>query len=210
MAGEGLPDEHLEPVESELPNKHPKLKQQEAIRRWNTAEQQLYPALLSSPAGYERHMSLVRGICDELGPVRDIGALVDAFDEGLDIARTAAEARSLSTEGLDLELVVGAAFCLRYREVLAEVRREAMKQRIDEALARDDLWVDLEGSPPFLHMPFPPWRRIEMRLPDGTGIHSWVEESLDGSGDGFEYGVEVVELDPQTGGLLSDAPAGKR
>jgi hypothetical protein len=187
-----------------------KLKQQEAIRRWNAAEQRLYPALLSSPAAFERHTSLVRGICDDLGSVRDVEALVDAFDEGLDIAARAAEARSLPTQGLDLDLVVGAAFCLRYREVLAETRVLAMKSRIDEARARGDRWVDLEGSPPFLQMPFPPWRSVEMRLSDGTGIHAWVQESLDQTGDGFEYGVEVVQLDPQTGGWISDIPAADR
>lgn len=188
----------------------PQLKQQAAIRRWNAAEQRLYPALMSSPAGYERYMSLVRGICDDLGSVRDVEALVDAFDGGLDIAGRAAEARSLPTQSLDLELLAGAAFCLRYREILAEMRRDAIRMRIDEARAQGDRWVDLEESPPFLQMPFPPWRSIEMHLPDGTGIHAWVEESLDDTGDGFEFGVEVVKLDPQTGGWLSDAPAGER
>lgn len=187
-----------------------KLKLQEAVRRWNSAEQQLYPVLLSSPAGYERYMSLVRGICDELASIRDVEALVDAFDEGLDIATAAAGARSLPTRGLDVELAVGAAFCLRYREVLAETRRDKMKRRIDEARARGDLWVELEGSPPFLQMPFPPWRSIEMHLADGIAIHAWVEEGLEETGDGFEYGVEVIKLDPQTGGWLSDTPAGER
>jgi hypothetical protein len=163
--------------------------------------------LLNSPAGYERYMSFVRGICDELGYVRDVEALVEAYDEGLDIAATAARARSLPTEGLDLELAVGAAFCLRYREVLAESRRGAVKRRIEEARARGDRWVELEGSPPFLQMPFPPWHNVEMRLPDGTGIHSWVEESLTDTGDGFEYGVEVVRLDPVTGEWLPGTQA---
>lgn len=183
---------------------------QEAVRRWSEAEQKLYPALLSSPASYERHMSLVRGICDELASVRDVGALVDAYDGGLDIAGRAADARSLPTQGLDVELAVGAAFCLRYREVLAETRRDAVKRRVHEGRARGDRWVELEGSRPFLEMPFPPWRSIEMRLSDGTGIHSWVEESLDETGDGFEYGVELIKLDPQTGGWLSDTPAEDR
>lgn len=153
---------------------------------------------------------MVRAICDELGSVRDVETLVDAYDEGLDVAARAAGARSLPTEGLDLELVVGAAFCLRYREVLAETRRDAMQRRIDEARSRGDRWVDLEGSRPFLQMPFPPWRSIEMRLSDGTGIHAWVEESLAETGDGFDYGVEVVKLDPQTGRWLSDTAAGER
>lgn len=186
------------------------LNQQEAIRRWNAAEQQLYPALLSSPASYERYMSLVRGICDDLASVPSIEALVEAYDEGLDIAGAAAGARSLPTHGLDIELAAGAAFCLRYREVLAATRRDAVRSRIDEARARGDIWVDLEGSAPFLSMPFPPWRSVEMHLADGTAIHSWVQESLDEAGDGLEFGVEVIQLDPQTGGRSSDAPSSDR
>jgi hypothetical protein len=155
-------------------------------------------------------MAFVRGICDDLRSVRDVGALVDAYDEGLDIAGEASEARSLPTEGLDVELAVGAAFCLRYREVLAETRRSSVKRRVEEARARGDDWVDLEGSRPFLEMPFPPWRSIEMRLADGAGVHAWVEESLDDTGDGFEYGVELVKLDPQTGGWFPDTPSAER
>lgn len=166
--------------------------------------------MLSSPAGFERHTSLVRGICDDLASVRDIEALVEAYDEGLDIAGAAAEARSIPTAGMDIELVVGAAFCLRYREVLAETRRDAIKRRIEDARARGETWVDIEGSRPFLEMPFPPWRSVEMRLADGAGIHAWVQESLDETGDGFEYGVEVVKLDPQTGGWLPDSPPTER
>lgn len=187
-----------------------KLKQQEAIRRWRTAEQRLYPAVLASRIGYDRYVALVRGICHELGSVRSVEDLVDAYDEGSDIAAGAARTRTLPTEGLDLDLAVGAAFCLRYREVLAETRREQMRRRVQEAEARGDRWVVLEEARPWLESPFPPWRSLEMHLPDGTGIHVWAEESLDSEGDGIEYGVEVLRLDPHTGQWLADEPATER
>jgi hypothetical protein len=94
--------------------------------------------------------------------------------------------------------------------VLAETRREDVRRRIEQAKARGDRWVELEGSRPFLEMPFPPWQSIQMRLPDGTAIHSWVEESLNETGDGFEFGVEVIALDPQTGTLLGSSRAAGR
>lgn len=184
--------------------------QQEAVRRWSAAEQRLYPALVGSPAGYDRYVTLVRRICDELGSVRDIESLVDAYNEGLDVAAAAARDRELPLEGLDIDLVVGAAFCLRYREVLAETRRAEIRQRVEQARDRGDRWVTLEGTRPWLEMPFPPWRSIEMHLPEGTGIHAWAEESPDDTGDGIEYGIEVVRLDPRTGSWLAGEPATER
>lgn len=189
---------------------NPKLKQQEAVRRWSAAEQRLYPALMSSPAGYDRYLALVRGICDDLGSVPDVESLVDAYGEGLDIAAGAASRRTLPVEGLDLDLAVGAAFCLRYREILAETRLREIEHRVVEARARGDGWVVLEGTRPWLEMPFPPWRNVEMHLPEGTAIHTWAEESLDDTGDGIEYGLEIVQLDPQTGRWLTDSPATDR
>ena len=162
---------------------------------------------MSSPAGYDRYLALVRGICDELGSVPDVESLVDAYDEGLDIAAGAASRRTLPMEGLDIDMAVGAAFCLRYREVLAETRVRDIGRRVDEARARGVKWVVLEGTRPWLEMPFPPWRSLMVHLPEGTGIHTWAEESLDDIGDRVEYGVEVVQLDPQSGRWLDDSPA---
>lgn len=45
--------------------------------------------------------------------------------------------------------------------------------------------------------PFPPYRKLEMHLPDGMALHSFVE--LDADMDRPVFGVEVVRLDPQTG-----------
>jgi hypothetical protein len=186
-------------------NNPSKLKLQEAVRRWRAAEQRLYPTVLASPEGFDRYVALVRAVTDELGSVRSTEALVDAYAEGLDVAEAAARGHQLSTQGLDLDLAAGAAFSLRYREVVAETRREEVGRRVSEASARGQEWVVIQDAPPWLQSPFPPWRRLEMHLPEGTGLHSWVEESLSGD-EGVEYGVEVVRLDPQTGRWAPDQP----
>jgi hypothetical protein len=177
-----------------------KLKLEEAVRRWRAAEQRLYPAVVSSPEGYDRYVALVRAVTDELGSVRSTEALVDVYVDGVDLAAAAARSH-LSTEGLDLDLALGAAFCLRYRELVAETRREEVQRRVDEAVARGEEWVVIKEAPPWLQSPFPPWRRLEMHLPEGNGLHTWVEESL--GDEGVEYGVEVVPLDPRTGQWVS-------
>jgi len=177
-----------------------KLKLEEAVRRWRAAEQRLYPAVVSSPEGYDRYVALVRAVTDELGSVRSTEALVDVYVDGVDVAAAAARSH-MSTEGLDLDLALGAAFCLRYRELVAETRREEVQRRVEEAVARGEEWVVIKEAPPWLQSPFPPWRRLEMHLPEGNGLHTWVEESL--GDEGVEYGVEVVPLDPRTGQWVS-------
>lgn len=177
-----------------------KLKLEEAVRRWRAAEQRLYPAVVSSPEGYDRYVALVRAVTDELGSVRSTEALVDVYVDGVDVAAAAARSH-MSTEGLDLDLALGAAFCLRYRELVAETRREEVQRGVEEAVARGEEWVVIKEAPPWLQSPFPPWRRLEMHLPEGNGLHTWVEESL--GDEGVEYGVEVVPLDPRTGQWVS-------
>jgi hypothetical protein len=183
-------------------------KPEEAIRRWQAAEQRLYPAVMAWPEGYERYIGLVRSVADGLGSIRTTEALVDAYVQGIDIVAGAAGSHTLPTEGIDLELAVGAGFCLRYREIVAETRREEVARSVAEARARGLQWVVIHETRPWLQSPFPPWRRMQMHLPEGTGLHEWVEESLDGAG--VEYGVEVVWLDPQTGQWLPDHPIQNR
>lgn len=142
--------------------------------------------------------------------MRRVEDLVETYDRGAEIAACAARARNLPVEGLDLDLAAGAAFCLRHREVAAEQRRDRSRSRVREARARGEAWVVIDEPRPWLEHPFPPWRSVHMHLPDGVGLHIWVEESLD-SVSGMEFGVETVELDPESGQWLDGrAPADTR
>jgi hypothetical protein len=181
---------------------------EEAVRRWRTAEQRLYPMAMASPEGYERYVALVRAVADDLRPVRNAEALTDAYAGAVDIAVAAARRHGLPTEGLELELAAGAAFSLRYREVLAEERREEAARRVGEARARRQEWVTIHETGVWRESPVPPYARVELHLPEGTGLHLWVEESLERAG--VEYGVEVVQLDPQTGQWLTGRPISDR
>ena len=181
---------------------------EEAVRHWQAAEQRLYPAAMGVPEAYERYVALVRAVADELGAVRDLQALADAYLVAGGIAVAAARRRSISTRGLQLEMAAGAAFCIRYREIVAEVHREEVAQRVEAARAGGDQWVTIQETQPGPHGPFPPWRRLDMHLPEGTGLHVWMEESLEHSG--VEYGVEVVPLDPNTGQWLAEQAVQER
>jgi hypothetical protein len=181
---------------------------EDAVRRWQAAEQQLYPAAMGSPEAYERYVALVRAVADELGAVRDPQALADAYLVSAGITAAAARRRAISTRGLQLEMAAGAAFCIRYREIVAEMGRVEVARRLHEARAGGEHWVTIQETQPGPNGPFPPWRRIEMHLPEGTGLHMWMEESLEHSG--VEYGVELVPLDPDTGQWLAEQPVQER
>jgi hypothetical protein len=181
---------------------------EETLRKWRTAEQRLYPLALAWPEGFQRHVAMVRAVADLLGSVRTLEALVDAYENRATITAAAAGDGLIYAQGLDLELAAGAAFYLRHREITSESRRDESLQKIAAAAARGDAWVVIDETRSPTGFPYPPWRKIEMHLPEGTGVHQWVEEILEG--EGVEFGVELVALDPQTGRWLADAPVRER
>jgi hypothetical protein len=183
-------------------------KLEQALREWRTAEQRLYPLALAWPEGFERHVAMVRAVADSLGSVRTLEALVDAYEDRETITSAVAADRLLHTQGLDLELTAGAAFSMRHREITSESRHDETVQRIAEAAAHGEEWVVIEQTHSPTGIPYPPWRRMEMHLPEGTGVHQWVEEILEG--EGVEFGVELVMLDPQTGRWLAGEPVRER
>jgi hypothetical protein len=183
-------------------------KLEQALRTWRTAEQRLYPLALAWPEGFERHVAMVRAVADSLGSVRTVEALVDAYEDRETITAATAADRLMHSQGLDLELIAGAAFYLRHREITSESRRAETVRRIAEAAGRGDAWVVIEETRSPTGIPYPPWRKIQMHLPEGTGVHQWVEEILEG--EGVEFGVELVTLDPETGRWLAEEPVRER
>ena len=174
----------------------------EIIRRWRVAEERLYPVVMVRADLYERYISVVRAVADELRSYGSPDELVEAYREGAEITARVVRAQIISTEELDLGLVAGAAFSLRYREVAEEEHRREAARRIRAARARGDEWTVVyeTGSP---DGPLPPYRRLEMRLSDGAALHVFVEFDPDTGGP--LYGLEAVQLDPQTADWVTDA-----
>lgn len=171
------------------------------IGSWQAAEQRLYPIVMVNPEAYARYLALVRSVADELRAATTPEELTAAFDRSAEVVAAAVERTGVSAEGLDLGLAAGAAFALRYREVVSEVGRASALRRIQEARERGEGWVIVfeSGDPAgALH------HRLEMHLSDGAGLRSYVE--VDAETGGLRYVAEAMPLDPQTGDRVSEAP----
>ena len=215
MEGRRVHDEHLEPVEGEA-SRIPGAQDRglgltprgmpdgldEIVGRWKAAEDRLHPVALVQPETYARYLRLVRLVADELGFARTREQLITAYGKAPATVQTAISRRGTGAEGLDLQLVAGAAFGLRYREVLAQLRRDETIRRVRTAWEHGDRWVVIDDAGGIGGPGLPPYRKLEMHLPDGVGLHSFVE--LDPEMDRPVYGAEIVRLDPQTGrGVVS-------
>jgi hypothetical protein len=139
----------------------------------------------------------VRIVADELASARTHEQLIQTYGHADEVAGRAVAREAFDADGLDLRLATAAAFGLRRREVAAEVRGEEILRRVRAAADRGESWVVLEESGRVELGGFVPYRRLEMHLPDGRGLYSFVEPDPDG--DVPVFGVQVVALDPTTG-----------
>ncbi len=175
------------------------------VRRWEEAERRLYPGMLVDPDRTVARVRVVRAILDRLRAVPDAAALARAWERATELAREALGREPEPIGEGELELVAGAAFALRHRELAAEAAQRERLRRIEEGERAGVAWVVLEergvpGDPP---VPYPePYRRLEMRLADGLGLHVFVEPDPDS--EGALYGVEVLRLDPRSGRRLAE------
>jgi hypothetical protein len=172
----------------------------ELVERWTIAERRLYPVVMARPDLYERYLALVRALADDLGDLSTPEALAATFGEATARASRTAARAGIPAGGLDLELAAGAAFALRYREVKAAAQRAAMAARVAEAAAKGERWVVLpEAAGGRVPDPYgsATSSRVELHLPSGVAIHSFVE--LDPDSYRPRYGVEAVRLDPASG-----------
>jgi hypothetical protein len=177
----------------------------EVVHRWRTAENQLYPVVMTRPDLYEHAIQLVRAVADELRSCATPAALVAAYASAVELVADVIRRQDLVVEGLDLGLATDAAFSLRHREVLDESAREQAMERVQAARERGDEWVLLHESGTLAQAPAVPYRRLEMRVRDGAGLHVFVQQ--DPATAGPLYGVEAVQLDPHTGDWLAEAAA---
>ena len=172
---------------------------EEAVAHWRAAENRLYPVVMTRPDLYEQSVRLVRAVADKLRSARDPDALLEAYARAADVVTETVRQLDLSTEGVDMGLIAGAAFSLRYRELLEEMNRDEAMRRIREGRERGAEWVVVYET----EQRMPPYRRLEMQLSSGTGLHVFVEMNPDTGRPLF--GVETVQLDPQTGDWVREA-----
>lgn len=174
-------------------------------RGWQAAEDKLYPLVMVRPDSYQVAVTWVRAVVDRLHDVRTAEALADAYEDAAELVADVVRDVGMAAEGIDLGLVAGAAFNMRYREVRAAADREQAKERIRAAATSGDAWVILFESGRRELAPLTPYRRLEMRLSDGYGLHASI--TTDPSSGRAVYTVETVQLDPATGDWLHDAPS---
>ena len=146
-------------------------------RQWQAASDQVFTSALSDPAAYIRATRLVGAVVADLrtrGHGRE--ALLEAWREHREvIVQVASDDDLLTTEGLDLTAVAGAAFAMRHREVAHDMANDARR----EALSRltPAAWAVLEESGYAPGDPFVPYRRLEVH--PGTGRALLVTTSPD-------------------------------
>ena len=175
---------------------------EELSRRWQRAEERLYPVVMVRPDLYELCLRLVRAVADRLALYLSEEALAEAYRGAGELVTQAAREEQIPTSELDLGLVADAGFSLRRREVVTELHRSEAIRRIQAARERGQPWTVLyetgSGFPPL------PYRRLEMHVADGVGLHAFIE--LDPGTGQPVYGLEAVQLDPATGDWDMDAP----
>ena len=90
------------------------------LLRFTNAESRLYPMAMSDPEGYQRAVTLVGLVANELRETcADLASVLERRDELIDALPGLAAANGLELGGLPHDAVVDAASALRCRELQA-------------------------------------------------------------------------------------------
>ena len=167
------------------------------LTQWRSAESKLYPMVVVNPHQYEANLELVRAMTLDLSDVAKIEDLVTAYENGSERLAAAAERLGVSAPRADIgPLLIDAAFQGRYRELPGERQQAQAAGRI-AAAGKEPAWVLLAESGDDGPGAATGFRRIEMHLPDGFGIHSYTD--IDANTFLPLYRIETLQLDPATG-----------
>jgi hypothetical protein len=175
----------------------------ELLSTWSSAEERLYPVIMLRPDLYQRAVELVRKVADELGSCGDLRALVAAWPDATDIVYRASALGLLPLADLDVNLVAGAGFSMRYRELAGPAERADRLARVAAAAGDGDAWVLVSETGSAASAGYVPWVRVEMHVPTGAGLSQTVE--ADPTTGLPRFRLEVVRLDPATGDRLDPA-----
>lgn len=168
--------------------------------QWAAAADRAFAAGLTDPAAYARTTRLVSAVVQTLRERGDgADALIAAWHERHDLTiGVAATDEILTTDGLVVDDVAGAAFAMRHREVAAAIAQERRLAALAEHAGRT-AWAVLEESGPFGGDPFVPYRRLEVNADRGEAVLVTTRPN-----DDFTEPVHIVEalhFDPATGAL---------
>jgi hypothetical protein len=166
------------------------------LAQWRSAESKLYPMVVVNPHQYEANLVLVRAMTDDLSDVATPEDLVAAYENGSDLLAAAVERVGATEPRADIgPLLIDAAFQGRYRDLAGEQQQAEAARRIAE-VGTGSAWVLLAESADDASAATG-FRRIEMHLPDGLGVHSYID--IDPSTFLPLYWIETLQLDPATG-----------
>jgi hypothetical protein len=175
----------------------------EVLSQWSSAEERLYPVIMTRPDLYQRAVELVRKVADELGSCADLAALVEAWPDAADIVYRASSLALMPLAELDITLVAGAGFSIRYRELAGPAARAERRARLAAAAEAGETWVLVSETGSLGSAGFVPWVRLEMHVPTGAGLSQTVEADPDTGAAHFR--LEVVRLDRATGDRIGPA-----
>lgn len=176
----------------------------ELSARWRDAERRLYPLVLSAPDVYERALTLVRRVADELTTTTTFAELATRYERREALVRGAAENLRCSLAGIDMDAVAGAAFSLRNNELSSvSTRREALA-RLAKARAAGEAWAVVyeSGRPLPDGDVVPPYHVIEANTARPVGLHAYA--IFDMTSGEVSYGVSPLRIDAETGAWSSD------
>jgi hypothetical protein len=92
----------------------------DAMLRFTTAEGRLYPLAMTDSAGYERAITLVGRVADELRESSaDFGSVLAARTDLIDRLPDLARSAGVEVAGLPADMIVDAASAVRCRELQA-------------------------------------------------------------------------------------------
>jgi hypothetical protein len=194
-----LPEPDLRPAAD------PRKAADDLARLWTAASEQVFTTGVHQPDIYVRTTRLVAAVVQELrGHGRGIEVLLGVWPEHSDLVRRVARSSDLlTTDGLDVEAVAGAAFAMRYREVLEETTLGDRLAALAAAPAGTG-WLVLEESGYGPGDPFVPYRRLEADARTGRALLVTTRPD-----DAFTTCVHVVEqgfIDLETGRLMARGP----
>ncbi len=167
------------------------------LTQWRASEAKLYPMILVSPHQYETNLSLVRAMTDDLSEVTSVDDLVGEYERRTDwLAASADRLEVAAPSAVVSPLLMDAAFLNRYRELPAEHQQAEAARRIARAGGGPG-WVTLAETGDDGPSAATGFRRVEMRVPDGLGMHTYVD--IDPTTFLPLYGIEIMRLEPATG-----------